>query len=739
MRRGAREEDSSLNTAKKQWNKRGQISVYIIIGIIILIAALLIIYLVFFRVEKPMEVPKVVVKKVPMQVQPVSLFVEDCVKRVEKQGLEIMGRQAGWIDVDDPTKTFGNAFDFRYDATNSDGVMFDPGRPGGLRVPYWYYLRSNNRCADCRFYVRIPTTGQMEEMLTNYILENVETCLAGLSAFEDQGFDIEKTGELQVETTITNYDIRTFVNYPLKITKAGSTFNIDEYYIQMPVQLKNMMKLGKEILASQANQSFLEYNTMAMISAYGSARSNALPPVADSEIGMGKIFWSKIATEQKVKELMSTYTNTITIPKTHNFYPATLPGAQSEIALVQGIYYAFVFNLLEEENSYPEIDANFFYFNNWPIHFDITPREGDLLRPEENSNVFQQLITVASQSYRFFYDISYPVVVELRDVEAFDGQGFSLMFALESNVRNNKPLKPGIFNIITETGPDSRFSLFSSPNQRISGEIDIITTSDDAPLGGVNIRFICGEDNAYLGKTDGDGKWLGKFPICDGGVLSLAKEDYYTEKFAFNTKIRESADVDVEMEEIIVKKVTIKVRRPEMINQITNVPYGSLSYDDYEQLMNQGTDNLRKETVYMTITLVPEDAYGEKMTSVLIFDENTREQELKLIPGNYEIYAQLIDDEGFLIPESVRKVEDETVTFDEIEVKPAPLGGAVMNAETNTYWRVTEDNLQKDNTIEVYVLKSKKPTVHEELILLGQETAMSKDKASLILPRWISK
>ncbi|MBW3013217.1 hypothetical protein KY340_03335 [Candidatus Woesearchaeota archaeon] len=739
MRRGAREKLSSLDTAHIQWNKRGQITIYIIIGIIILLAALLIIYLTFFRVEKPMAVPEIVVKKVPMQVQPVSIFIEDCVGRVGRQGLEKMGRQAGWIDVDKPEKIFGNSFDFRYDPTESDGVTFNPASPLGLRIPYWYYLRSSNRCTDCKFFVRIPTIRQMEQMLDEYVKENIGSCLIGLKAFEEQGFDIEQLGELNVQTTVTDYDVRFVAIYPLKITKGGSVFNLESYYVQMPVQLKRMMELGKEILRSQANQSFLEYNTMAMISAHGSANKDALPPIADSEVGQDKIFWSKFATEQKVKTILSTYTNLVTIPRTHNFYPATLPGEMSQITLLQGLYYGFVFNMLDEESSYDGIDANFFYFNNWPIFFDITPREGDLLRPEESGNTFQGLFSVFSQSYRYFYDVSYPVVVELRDVNAFNGQGFSLMFALETNVRNNKPLTPGVFNVLSEGGPGSRFNMFGNPSQRISGDIDIKTTAGGEPLGGVNIRFICSEDSAYMGTTDGNGEWIGKFPICEGGVLSLSKQDYYTDKFAFSTRVRESANVEGELMKIVTKEARLKVRRPEAIDQITGVPYGSLSYDNYVALLNQGTDDLRKETVYMTITLVPEDRYGETLTSVLVFDKDTAVGEVKLVPGNFEIWAQLIDEEGFTIPASTRKVGDETATLDEVELKPAPLGGAVMNADVNSNWRVTEDNLKKDNYLEFYVLKSKTPTTHEELALLGQETEMSKNKASLILPRWVSK
>jgi len=197
--------------------------------------------------------------------------------------------------------------------------------------------------------------------------------------------------------------------------------------------------------------------------------------------------------------------------------------------------------------------------------------------------------------------------------------------------------------------------------------------------------------------------------------------------------------VDGELVKIITKQARIKVRRPEAIARITGVPYGSLSYNDYQQLLEEGTDDLKNEIVYMTITLVPEDEYGETLTSVIVFDEETDVGEVRLVPGKYEINAQLIDNEGFTIPAVTKTIGDETATFEEVEVKPAPLGGAVMDAETNSYWRVTADNLEKDNMIEFYVLKSKAPTTHEELGLLGQEAEMSKDKASLILPKWVSK
>ncbi|MCK4670128.1 MAG: hypothetical protein KAT43_02900 [Nanoarchaeota archaeon] len=731
MRRGAREHFSP-STMLNSNDKKGQVTIYIIIGLILLIVAAIVIYFIATAPSKITEEAKERVIVGPVRLQPISLFVEECGRRVSKEALELMGRQGGWISLDDPELTGGTVFDFQYDPTESDGVEFTP---GGLKVPYWHYLKSSNRCTDCLFSGKAPTIVQMQDMIDRYVETNVRECLLAMTAFREEGYEIEELGSIGSKTAITANDVRVTLSYPLRVTRGELSYDFKDFYINHQVNLRQMFNMGVEIVNAQAEGGFLEYNTMNLISLYGRVEKEGLPPIAEADMGMQKVMWVKFNVEQLIKQILTTYVNMITVPRTHNFYPYPeddRPGFD----IRQGVHYGFVFNVLPPEKDYEELDVNMFYLN-WPMHFDITPSSGELIRPEEHSGSFQEIIDIFTQSYRFYYDLSYPVVVEVRDPYAFNGDGYSLMFAMEANVRNNEPLLAGELRVpyVVELGVGGA-NLFGHPNQRLSGDITINTKDDSNKIvSDVQVRFYCGEDSVYIGSTDAGGEYVGKFPICDGGVLKLSKEGYFNHNFPLNTKYGQVYTFNAELPKIVTKKTNIQVRSPEMVEQFDRFDYGSVNYQQYLQLLQQH-DDLEDAFVYVTVAKVSEDPWEEPFSTTMIFDEDTKVNDLELVPGDYTIDARYFDNTGVVIPEATKKFGDEYVTLEEVEVKPAPLGGAALNAGLNNNWHVEKAELDQKNELLFFVLKSKKPTNHEELARLGNIDEMSKKKGSLIQPQW---
>lgn len=732
MRRGAREQFSPCSIADR-YNKKGQVTVYIIIGLILVIVAAIVIY---FVVTAPSEVAERAEERVvigPTQLQPVSLFIEECGRRVSRQALEQMGRQGGWISLDNPMMTGGTVFDFGYDATESDGVEFTT---GGLKVPYWHYLQSSSDCTDCLFSGKAPSVLQMQNMIDRYVENNIQECLASLSAFEEQGFEIAELGKIDSRTTIAANDVRTIISYPLRVRKGELSYDFENFYVEHPVNLRRMYNLGVDIVNAQANGAFLEYNTMNLISLYGRVENDALPPIAEADMGMEKVFWVKYNVRQMVKEILSTYVNMITLPRTRNFYPYPEDEGAAGFEVRQGVHYGLVFNVIPPEKNYEDIDVNLFYLD-WPMHFDVTPSDGELIRPEEYSGSFQELIDIFTQSYRFYYDLAYPVVIEIRDPYAFNGDGYSMMFAMEANVRNNEPLLAAEERVpyLTELGAGGA-NLFADPRQRLSGNITI-TAEDDAGnmLNDVQVRFYCGEDSAYIGSTDARGRFTGRFPVCDGGVLKLSKEGYFNHNFPLNTNYGEVFEFEAVLPRIATKKARIRVRSPEMIEQFDAFDYGSVSYQQYLQLLKQA-DELENAFVYLTVTKVAEDPWEEPFSTTVVFDEDNMENEIRLVPGDYRIDARYFDNEGVVIPEETKRYQDEYVTLEEVEIQPAPLGGAALNSELNNNWHVEKSDLDQRNRLLFFVLRAEKPENHEELAFLGNIEEMSKKKGSLIQPQW---
>src|SRR3989344_5204711 len=506
--------------------KKSQVAIYIIIGLVLVILVAL---LIFIFMRQSNSVGK---EQIPEQIRisPATGFIEACFRTTARKGLEILGSQGGFINPEDPT-ILGRTLRFNQNKpTEGDGITLTQ---GGKKVPYWAYLSSENDCTDCVYSQNAPSLNLIKQQLDDYIEDNVRNCLGTFEGLKSQGIYVTEKGELKVDTLIADNDLRINVDYPVDIEVEGVTTNVKNHYIEIDLDLGKIYKLALEIANQELNQSFLEYNIMSLISYNSGTDSEMLPPISGTTSSRSPIVWSKFKTELDIKNELNTYTPLLTIPETKNFRPVSLsenPSANSP-SIEEGIYYNFVIDILN--NNYEEYDVSFVYLN-WPIYFDITTRQGDLIRPEEMSSTFANLMPFVSQNYRFFYDVSQPVVVEIKDSEAFNGEGYSFLIALEANIRNNKPLQPGRFVPITGITVDSLSSSFSDPRQYISGLITINSKDNGVNnnlLSDVDIEYHCLSLSSYMGKTNNEGIFSSRFPICFNGVLRATKQDYHTASY----------------------------------------------------------------------------------------------------------------------------------------------------------------------------------------------------------------
>ena len=96
-----------------------------------------------------------------------------------------------------------------------------------------------------------------------------------------------------------------------------------------------------------------------------------------------------------------------------------------------------------------KIDVDFSYLDWWPMYLNINDQE--VLMANKYDSFL--LAFIGLNEYVFYYDFSFPVWVTLTDPDAFNGDGFTFNFALEANLRKNKPA-----NGITRAVARERFS-----------------------------------------------------------------------------------------------------------------------------------------------------------------------------------------------------------------------------------------------------------------------------------------
>ncbi len=744
-----------IDSSRISWlpSQKGAVTTYIILGLVILIVGGVAVY-VFTQFERSaQEEERAYLAQLPDEVQAPLLFVDSCIRQTARQGLERMGQHSGWVSVDDPTLA-GKSFSFGYFSTEYEGVAFSQDKDA-IKLPYWYYLASPSDCTSCSFSGNIPTLQEMETMLAKYVERELPSCINNFDSLSDQ-YTIEQLANASADVSIRNENVEVNVDYPLRIQLEDSTFTYQKFPITLSVNLKRIYELATKITEAEAQHNFLERYILTLLSAYTAVDAQSLPPISAQEFGPRQVFWSTYDVKNRLQSIIRDNLLYLTIPGTGNFYPLTLDEDEPNRELKQGYYYGSVINILQDntdlEGIYDSIDSNFFYLD-WPYYFDISPSQGALIRPEKTAGDLN-FLQIFSQSYEFYYDFAFPVYVDLRDQDAFNGEGYSFLFALEANVKNNQPFAAGASYSIVPS--QTSFSLFSDPKQRISGIITVkaiekARDDEDKPILGASVSYQCAGNTAYIGTTNNEGVLAARFPICQGGVLKLTKEGYYGTNLQLDTQVAVDDDIAGRLSKIYEKKVELKVRKPDYLKQVQSVDYGALSFDQYRQLLQQGQEDLNNSEAYVTVTRVKESPFDDEFSRFVYFDPKNKNQvqTIELIPGEYIVNIQYLDLEGVSVAEDTREFDvpdkntlgltsdTERVTLPAINMTPAPLGGGIMDADTAGYWRVSRQDLQQDEGVRFYALVQEKPQKHEDLASLGDVVGLSTRYASLLEPYWI--
>lgn len=742
----------------KMLNKKAQITAFIIVGLILVIAAGVLIYIISTQAKAPSQVQaERVIEKVPVEMQPIKEYVEACIDKTAAEALTKLGQHGGYIDPSDSTLS-GVALDLdksMSDPTSSDAVSLSPNSLNP--VPYWWYLATDNKCVNCTVSSLAPSLDNVALQLSNYINRNLNSCLQDFDVFKKQGFSFNLKS-MKTETTIARDNLVVYVEYPMEIAKDNITRQVKQFQTKMDIDLRKIFTIAASLAINEANNQSLENILKILISSYSGADFNKLPPIFWRDDKSYTITWDFSSVKNKIQQYVLPYANLIRVNGTANATLITSPGEQ-------GLYNALLLDAFKQK--YPNISVDYSYLN-WNYYFDINPQP---LKPVVDKQSFPITGTTQTNTYEFFYDISYPVVVTIFDKNALRNKGYRFMFALEGNLRDNKDLLEwhlgkgtiGIYdyNLVeygikadksstyevfdqstnttrTVTARNVTRTLFCNENQRISGEVKIIAynSSSYKTLEGVSITFGCGTysacpfDSTQRNLTTNKSSWARKLPVCDGGYLLLEKDGFIPKAVLLTTLPNKGANITVEMDEF--KSFNVEVKK-KLIDATGIGQAQSLSSD---------------ELLILNINKVKQDVFDQELQQVVIVDYSnatvtTDTQQIRLVPGKYEVTATYLDKKGFIIPKDCKHIcegwhcwiVDEYVPDRDINVTPAPLGGLYINNNTGS-WYIGSWNLYNKENLEMYIITVPKPPCVDEMEVLGKIEEYSKTYRSAIEPKF---
>lgn len=241
----------------KKMRKTGQVSFFVLLGVLLLIIVGFIIYLVAFSTKERTEREVVTTQQMPTELQEINNYVVGCLDKVTQDGLELIGKRGGRITTDE-----GGTYNPTY---HDDGVHI---LKDDDREEVMYSIRNAWVIQGVNLLPALLDVGgnSIYENLKGYIHysliyddEGGEACLEEgkfNDVFEGKGFRIDSNPlTRKVVLDITDNDVKVSLNYPLTITNkaTGEKRELEDFYVIEKIRLKEIHEFLKQTITKEVN------------------------------------------------------------------------------------------------------------------------------------------------------------------------------------------------------------------------------------------------------------------------------------------------------------------------------------------------------------------------------------------------------------------------------------------------------------------------------------------------------
>ncbi|MFA5856921.1 MAG: hypothetical protein WC867_06175 [Candidatus Pacearchaeota archaeon] len=451
-------------------SKRGQLTIFIIIGIVIVAAIAL-----FFAFQIGY-----IGSSVPEKYKPVYEYYLSCIDEEARIGSQLLGHSGGYIDL--PEFSPGS----QYMPFSSQLNFFGEG------VPYWYYISGNGLVKE-----QVPTKANMEAQLNFFLSKRIPNC--DFSNFQEEGFSIVLGRAESVETKINDNTISLEVKQPITISSDESeSWSSTSHSRSIKTNLGKFYKTAMKIYKKQKEGMFLENYAVDTLRLYA--------PVDGNEIGCSPKIWKKEDVRQDLIGALE----------------ANVPFTK-----VSGNYY----ELSKEDNKYFIVDidekvdsnVNFMYSRNWPMKFEVYPSEEGLMMAEPVGNQEGMgMLGFCYVAYHFVYDLAYPVLVQVY----YEDELFQ--FPVVVSINKNKPREPLNGSAMPDSVPElCKYKTKKMTVYTYNNDLEPVNANIDFKC----LATSCNIGKTVMSRNSSDSVLIANFPQCVNGFIVASSPGYKTEKY----------------------------------------------------------------------------------------------------------------------------------------------------------------------------------------------------------------
>ena len=495
--------------------KRGQITVFIIIGIILLLTAFLLSY---YKKEKIEETELIQPELIPIQE-----FVQSCTDGLAREALEIIGLNGGYIYF--PVSVENNPRSY---------LALSPIKE--LKNPYWWYDGKSS----------IPPLEYLNKQISDYVRANIEKCIGNFSSFSNT-YNVINLGGFDVITEIGEEDVLVRTIYPIEVQdKFNKTLaKLQKYIIKVPIRLKKVYELANKIMERENKDYFIEKRAIDLMTL-----DDKNIPTTGIEIKCGKKQWLVKNVENKLKRLLEINLPFIKI-KSSKFSEDSIipylpdPNPFEEKSTYNASYYNYHYIWDLGDIPYSNMHVSFSYDPKWDMDFYVRPRKGQRL--ESNSQKGTEILSLFCMNiWHFTYDVIFPVKATIVDDKTSKNERYAFTFAFKASIDHNTPARTNFATTSFETRnvyTEEEYCQDLDKNITIHAVED---SSEGIDIRDVNITFTCGRFTCNIGKTESDWNSGGlpllrtRFPSCVNGILRGSKEGYNDAEKFIQTEREES-------------------------------------------------------------------------------------------------------------------------------------------------------------------------------------------------------
>lgn len=654
--------------------RSAQATLYIIVGLVLLIIVLGVSYYTGILTktgiigEKPSE--------------PVTAFTELCVKKISEQGITTLGQQGGYIYLDKFPLGLEDVAPFNSPLLKVSDYQ---------KIPYWFYQKEAG--LDRTEMPKLEKTSTMDnsiqDQLERYITENLPICLNNFKAFKEQGTlvePVEPSASITTNVIFTDEDVVINVNYPIIIKKdekegekGGESKKLENFNANIKARVKKTYEFAKEIAAYEQTTTFLEQNTMNLVTIYGRVDKDYLPPIFGGmeirDCG-DMVYWMEDDVNSMFKQVLNLNLPFLKLQNSEVEKIIVDNKQQSDKekqATSQGIFDMMV-KSTSEKNKYPGMNVLFEYKPNFPLYLSVGQK--GMIRPPTQVDFNYLFGRKCVFVYKFPYSFKYPVLVTLVDKKSsISQQPFMFQFPLQVVTKANFP-RIAIKDALNLASPEKETYLCSVA-QRTSGEstVTVLDKETTTPLSDAMVYYQCGpsfveefdengtltnstpfSEKCFIGKTDNTGKFTSKFPPCWGGAMLSVEKPHYAEDSVLLGDVSPSEKFTTALELSPMTKLTLNLKKYYVIPPVddadisaatsagTPLKQGVVIKDGQVVACNLYTlpgDLDKNEEAVVTLRKIDPTFSSSNPYTISLYNPNEL-PEIELAPGTYQVDIMLI-------------------------------------------------------------------------------------------------